>query len=87
MVTGNIVGGGSVRNDNTSGPKEANSNEVIIDGTATIIGNITGGESLKADGTANFNKITIGENVNISQVTQITGATSAQGTANQNELN
>ncbi|WP_170000623.1 autotransporter outer membrane beta-barrel domain-containing protein, partial [Campylobacter sp. RM9328] len=59
---------------------------VIIDGTATIIGNITGGESLKADGTANFNKITIGENVDISQVTQITGATSAQGTANKNDI-
>uniref|UniRef100_UPI00112FD065 beta strand repeat-containing protein n=1 Tax=Campylobacter lanienae TaxID=75658 RepID=UPI00112FD065 len=67
-------------------PKEANSNEVIIDGTATIIGNITGGESLKADGTENFNKITIGENVDISQVTQITGATSAQGTANKNDI-
>ncbi|WP_180381709.1 beta strand repeat-containing protein, partial [Campylobacter lanienae] len=85
VVNANITGGGSELN-NGGGPKEANNNEVIIDGTAQIRGTITGGESLQADGTANFNKITIGQNANISQVTQITGATSTQGTANNNEL-
>ncbi|ARQ98149.1 autotransporter domain protein [Campylobacter lanienae NCTC 13004] len=80
VVKGDITGGGS-------NAREANSNEVTINDTAQIIGNITGGSSIAQDGTANFNKITIGQNANISQVTQITGATSTQGTANNNELN
>ncbi|WP_141081947.1 hypothetical protein, partial [Campylobacter lanienae] len=79
VVKGDITGGGS-------NAREANSNEVTINDTAQIIGKITGGDSRQQNGTANFNKITIGQNANITQVTQITGATSTQGTANNNEL-
>lgn len=82
-VEGNITGGGGHAG---SFSKEAHNNKVSIEDNATIIGVIKGVES-KADGyTANGNQINIGKDANISQVSEIIGGTSAQGTANKNNI-
>ncbi|WP_086253530.1 hypothetical protein [Campylobacter sp. P091] len=82
-VEGNITGGGGHAGHFS---KEAHNNKVSIEDNATIIGVIKGGES-KVDGyTANGNQISIGKDANISQVSEIIGGTSAQGTSNKNNI-